>query len=436
MSNAGIVSDGVASDAKDSSVYNRIAWRVMPMLFIGYIIAYMDRVNVGFAKLQMIGDLKFSETVYGLGAGVFFIGYFFFEVPSNIILHKVGARIWICRVMVVWGVVSAMTAFVRTPVEFYAARALLGIAEAGFFPGMVLYLTYWFPSHRRGKMMALLMAGNPVSGIIGGPLSGTIMTKLAGAFGYAGWQWMFILEAIPAIVLGVVIYFYLEDRVADARGLTPDEKAFVAGEIEAEARVKAHTSTMAALLNPRIWLMCLILFGIIMGSYGFGFWQPTIIRQTGVASPLTIGLLTVIPYTTALGAMLLVGRHADKTRERRWHVVGPALFAALGFLLLSRAGGSTTLSMAALSMVASGIICALPMFWALPTSYLGGAGAAAGIALINCTANLAGFVSPSLIGLLKDATGTINSGLYMMAGTLTMSCILILTLVPAKTVNR
>ncbi len=331
MSQADTLPLVAASDAGDDALYRRIAWRIMPILFLGYIIAYLDRVNVGFAKLQMTGDLHFSDAVYGFGAGIFFIGYFLFEVPSNVILHKVGARVWICRVMVVWGLVSAGTAFVHTPAEFYTARFLLGVAEAGFFPGMVLYLTYWFPAHRRGRMMALLMAGNPVSGIVGGPLSGYILDRFAGTQGLAGWQWLFIIEAVPAVILGVVILVVLEDRVATASWFSAEEKRHLATQIERDGAAKTQGSALSIFADPKVWLMCLILFGIVMGSYGFGFWQPTIIRQTGVRSSFAIGLLTTIPYTAALVAMILMGRHADKTRERRWHVIVPCLVAALGF---------------------------------------------------------------------------------------------------------
>src|SRR5271166_1960123 len=436
MSQASLADIDLHLQAAADPLYARVAWRIMPILFIGYIIAYLDRVNIGFAKLQMIEDLKFSDAVYGLGAGIFFVGYFFFEVPSNIILHKVGARIWICRVMVVWGLVSAATALVSTPMQFYAARFLLGVAEAGFFPGMVLYLTYWFPSTRRGKMVALLMAGNPVSGIVGGPVSGFILHSVAHAGGFAGWQWLFIIEAVPAVVLGVVIFFYLDDRVAKAKWLTAAERGLIAAEIEAEAKGKTHHTVLSVFASARVWLMCLILFGIVMGSYAISFWQPTIIRQTGVTDAFNIGLLTVLPYTAALISMILVGRHADRTRERRWHVVVPNLTATIGFLLCTQASGSTVIAMIGLVMAMVGVVTALPMFWALPTSFLGGTAAAAGIALVNCTGNLAGFVSPAVIGFLKVYTGTLNSGLLLVAASLLASAALILTLVPAKIVNR
>jgi MFS family permease len=436
MSQASYAGSKVDAVSSSDALYSKIAWRIMPILFIGYIIAYLDRVNVGFAKLQMMDALNFSNAVYGFGAGVFFLGYFIFEVPSNVILHKVGARLWICRVLVVWGLVSGCTAFVKTPWEFYSIRFLLGIAEAGFFPGMVLYLTYWFPSHRRAKMIALLMAGNPVAGIVGGPVSGYILHSMGHIEGLAGWQWLFLLEAVPAIILGVVILFVLDNRVHEAKWLRPEDKALVASEISQEAGVKTHNTVFSVFVSARVWLMCAILFGIVMGSYAIGFWQPTIIRETGIKDSFTIGLLTMIPYTAALVSMLLVGQSADKMRERRWHVVVPQLVAACGFILCTQAGSNTWIAMVGLVMAAAGVVTALPMFWSLPTSFLGGAGAAAGIAFVNCTGNLAGFFSPAIIGALRDYTHTLNSGLILVAASLIGSAVLILTLVPAKLVNR
>jgi D-galactonate transporter len=417
-------------------LYSKIAWRIMPILFVSYIIAYLDRVNVGFAKLQMLADLKFSESAYGLGAGIFFLGYFVFEVPSNLILHRVGARVWICRVLVTWGIVSGCTALVRTPWEFYTVRFLLGLAEAGFFPGMILYLTYWFPSNRRAKMMAVLMAGNPVSGIIGGPLSGYILHYFSGSRHIAGWQWLFIIEAAPAVVLGVIIFYYLDDRVITSKWLSDKDKAVVAFEINDEASAKTHHTVRSVFTSPRVWLMAAIYFCMTSGSYALGFWQPTIIRQSGVKDPFDIGLLTMVPYTLALISMIVVGRHADKMRERRWHVIVPNIVAALGFILCTQAGNSTLIAMMGLTMAVVGVVTALPMFWALPTSFLGGTAAAAGIALVNCTGNLGGFFSPAIIGFLKTYTGTLNSGLFMVCGCMLMSSILIVTLVPAKLVNR
>ena len=417
-------------------LFRRVALRFMPLLFIGYVVAYLDRVNVGFAKLQMLNSLHLSEAAYGLGAGLFFIGYFLFEVPSNLLLHRLGARRWIARIMVTWALLSMANAWVSTPVGFYVVRFFLGVAEAGFFPGMVLYLTYWFPSHRRGKMVALLMAGNPVSGLLGGPLSGYLMHALQGTWGLDGWQWLFVVEALPSIVLGIVILRYLDDRVADATWLSAAEKSQIQSEIDADAAVRTHGSVRAVFTSARVWLLCLILFGIVMGSYALGFWQPTIIRATGVSDPLTIGLLTTIPYSVALIAMIAAGRNADRSRERRWHIVLPALVAASGFCICATNGDSSVFSMLGLTLAAAGVVTALPMFWALPTAFLGGTGAAAGIAFINCTGNLAGFISPAVIGWLKTLTHTLSSGLFVVAGTLTLSAVLILTFIPARLVNR
>ncbi len=426
-----------AAGAGADRTYARIAWRFMPLLFACYVVAYLDRVNVGFAKLRMLGDLGFSEAAYGLGAGIFFLGYFLFEVPSNVILHRVGARRWVARIMLTWGVVSALTAFVSTPVQFYAARFVLGVAEAGFFPGMILYLTYWFPAHRRARMVAVLMAGNPVSGIIGGPVSGFLVTGLAGVAGLRGWQWLFVVEAVPAVLLGLVVLLFLDDRVAGAAWLSAAERDAVARDIAAEGTAKATTSIAGMFASPRTYLMCAILFGIVMGSYALGFWLPTIIRNTGVADLRVVGLLTALPYLVALGSMLAVGRSADRRRERRWHVVLPELVAAAGFLLCGLAGGhGTVLPMLGMVLATAGIVTALPMFWALPTAFLGGAGAAAGIALINATGNLAGFFSPAILGWLKGYTGSLDSGLFLIAGCLVASAALVLAFVPARAVNR
>jgi D-galactonate transporter len=408
----------------------------MPLLFVCYVVAYLDRVNVGFAKLQMLNDLHFSEAMYGFGAGIFFVGYFFFEVPSNLLLHRLGARRWIARIMVTWAVISAATAWVSSPTMFYVLRFVLGIAEAGFFPGLVLYLTYWFPARRRGRMVAFLMSGNPVSGIVGGPLSGFIMQRLAGHGGLAGWQWLFVLEAVPALVLGAAIYFFLDDRVKNAKWLSQHEREFIQGEIDAETRTKSHATVRQTFTSLNVWTLCAILFGIVMGSYAVGFWQPTIIKGSGITDSFTIGLLTVLPYATALVAMLVVGRHADRTRERRWHVVVPQIVAASGFVLCAYAGHDTWIALLGLTLAASGVITALPMFWALPTSFLGGTGAAAGIALINSTGNLAGFVSPALVGWLKTLTGSLDSSLFLIAGSLIVSALLILARMPARLVNQ
>lgn len=427
--------DRIAVDKSDQ-VYKRVVLRFVPLLFACYVIAYLDRVNVGFAKLQMLNDLRFSEATFGLGAGIFFLGYFIFEVPSNLLLHKLGARRWIARIMITWSILSMCTAWVTTPQQFYVLRFLLGIAEAGFYPGILFYLTYWFPSHRRGRIVALITAGNPVSGLLGGPLSGYIMASTGGMLSMFGWQWLFILESLPGIVLGLMVLRHLDDRVEHARWLSADERELIRQDIADDDKERTHGSVGDAFRSPRVWMLALILFCIICGSYVLSFWQPTIIKSLGVSNVKVIGLISAIPYTAALISMILVSRSADRHRERRWHVIGPALFAACGFLLCATETGAPVLSVIGLTMVAMGIVSALPMFWALPTAFLGGTGAAAGIALINSTANLAGFVSPTIIGWLKVQTGTLSSGLYLVAGTLTLAAVLVWAFVPARIVNR
>ncbi|PFH07711.1 D-galactonate transporter [Collimonas sp. PA-H2] len=435
MSEPSSPANAAAGSAFEAATYAKVTWRLLPMLFLCYVASYLDRVNVGFAKLQMLNDLKFSETVYGLGAGIFFLGYFIFEIPSNMMLHRVGARLWIARIMITWGIISGAMIFVDSPTSFYAMRFLLGVAEAGFFPGVILYLTYWYPAHRRGKMTALFMTGVPVSGVIGGPLPGWIMKALPGVHGLAGWQWMFILEAIPSLLLGVVVIFYLQDRIRGAAWLSEQEKQLLESQIQAETSQKQEVSLGRMFANPRVWLMALIYFCFVMGLYGVSFWLPTIIKTTGVTDTFNIGLLTAIPYATAAIAMILIGHSADKRRERRWHVAIPAVLGCIGLIFSTVYDHNTLLAMSALTLATVGIISVLPLFWSLPTAFLGGAAAAAGIALINSLGNLAGFVSPYLVGWLKDQTHSTNSGMYVLAASLLLGAALTLS-VPKHLVNK
>ena len=425
-----------APSAADAAVYRKVTWRLLPFLMLCYVVAYLDRVNIGFAKLQMLGDLRFSETVYGLGAGMFFIGYFFFEVPSNLILHRVGARVWIGRIMITWGLVSGSFMFVRTPAMFYFLRFLLGIAEAGFFPGIILYLTYWCPSDRRARMITLFMTGIPIAGIIGGPLSGWIMQSLAGVKGLAGWQWLFLIEAIPALVMGVAVIIYLDNGIRSARWLREDEKALLERNLERDrASIAVHPSLLAVFGDRRLWRMCAIYFYCVMGQYGLTFWMPTLIQGAGVRGALNIGLLTAIPYAAAVITMILLGRSADRRRERRWHYAGPSIVGAVSLSLSAFAGTHTTVAMACLTLAAMGIISSGPLFWSLPTAFLGGAAAAAGIATINSIGNLAGFVSPYVVGWLKDATHSTEAGMYVVSGALIIGALVALS-VPRRLVNR
>jgi D-galactonate transporter len=419
----------------ETAAYAKVTLRLMPFLFLCYVAAYLDRVNVGFAKLQMLNDLHFSETVYGLGAGIFFIGYFLFEVPSNIIMHRVGARVWIARIMITWAVLSASTMYVTSPTMFYVIRFLLGVAEAGFFPGIVLYLTYWFPAQRRGRMNALFMIGIPVAGVFGGPLSGWIMNSFNGTHGMAGWQWLFLLESIPSVVLGVITLFYLPNSIRASRWLSEAEKVLLEQNIAGDNASKTDHSLKTVFTNPKVWLMAAIYFCSMMGLYGIGFYLPTLVKATGVKDALDVGLLTMIPYGFAVVAMLLVARSADRRRERRWHFAVASALGGLGLFLSTVYAHDVTIAMVALTLGTAGMLSTMPVFWTYPSAILGGTAAAAGIAMINSIGNLAGFVSPSIVGWLKDVTNSTNAGMYVVAGALVLGALLAL-LQPRELVNK
>ncbi|MEX3931057.1 MFS transporter [Paraburkholderia phymatum] len=419
----------------EEATYRKVAWRLTPLLMLSYVVAYLDRVNVGFAKLGMSTDLGLSDAVYGFGAGIFFIGYFIFEVPSNIILHRVGARVWIARIMVSWGIISMLTMFVTTPTMFYAMRFLLGLAEAGFFPGIILYLTYWYPAHRRGRMTTWFMTAIAISGVVGGPISGYILKAFNGANGWHGWQWLFLLEGIPSVIVGILVFVVLDDRISKAKWLTDQERELLERNIAVEEATKEDHSIGKVMMSPRVLLMSLIYFSFVMGLYGVSFWLPTIIKSTGVTDAFMIGLLSAIPFAAAVIAMVLVARSADRTRERRWHVALPGFAGALGLVLSVVWAHDTTLAMAALTLATMGIITTLPLFWSLPTSFLAGTGAAAGIAMINSIGNLAGFLSPYAVGWLKQITSTTDSGMYMLAAFMILGGLLAIS-VPARLVNK
>jgi D-galactonate transporter len=419
----------------EAATYAKVTWRLLPFLFICYVAAYLDRVNVGFAKLQMLNDLQFSETVYGLGAGIFFIGYFFFEVPSNIIMHKVGARVWIGRIMITWAILSGAMMYVSSPTMFYVLRFFLGVAEAGFFPGIVLYLTYWFPAQRRSRMNALFMIGIPIAGVIGGPLSGWILNAFHGANGLAGWQWLFVIEAVPSLILGVITIFYLPNSIAGASWLNAEEKRLLEENIAGDSSGKADHGLSGVFGNGRVWLMAAIYFCCMMGLYGVGFYLPTLIKAAGVKDALDVGMLTAIPYGCAVVAMLFNARSADRNRERRWHFAVASALGGLGLLLATIFGDNVMLAMAALSLGTAGLLATMPVFWTYPSAILGGTAAAAGIALINSVGNLAGFVSPSIIGWMKDVTHSTNAGMYVVSAALFLGALLAL-LQPRSLVNR
>ncbi|PJF03855.1 MFS transporter [Acinetobacter seifertii] len=418
------------------SAYRKIAFRLMPFLMLCYFCAYLDRVNVGFAKLQMMSDLQFSEAVYGLGAGIFFIGYFLCEVPSNIVLHKVGARRWIARIMITWGILSGCFAFVQTEWQFYALRFLLGVAEAGLAPGLLLYLTYWFPSYRRARMTVLWFIAIPISGMIGGPLSGLIMDRMSGVHGWFGWQWMFLIEAIPTVIVGLLVLAVLKDSVQDANWLTQDEKNLVKQELAQDNQHKeGHASVKEFITDKRLWLLAGIYFCVVMGQYAITFWLPTLIRNSGISDNWHIGLLTSLPYMCAIVVMILAGRSGDHFQERRWHLIIPMCAGAIALTFATLFASNLTLSLICLCIAASGVLTASSLFWMLPTNFLGGVSAAAGIAAVNSFANLAGFCSPYLIGWITTNTGSNAIGMFLITAVLIFGASLVLR-VPAKLVNR
>ncbi|MDQ0442058.1 ACS family tartrate transporter-like MFS transporter [Methylobacterium persicinum] len=418
----------------ERATMRRVSWRLVPFICLLYFIAFIDRVNIGFAALTMNKDLGLTSAVFGFGAGIFFFGYFLFEVPSNIVLDKVGARLWIARVMITWGLISGAFAFVKGEYGFYALRFLLGAAEAGFFPGIILYLTYWFPARYRAGVVSLFMAAAPVSVIIGSPLSSALL-GMEGTLGLHGWQWMFIIEAIPATLLGIVVVFYMTDRPEKATWLPEDQRAWLVAEMNeehAQKAVVAKHGIMAGMADSRVLALALIYFGTSAGLYTLGIWAPQIIKSFGL-STLVVGFLNGVPPTIAVIAMILWARHSDRTGERTWHVVIACLVAAVG-LLLAGGAASTLAVVAALTLVNCGISAAKPPLWAMPTTFLSGQAAAVGIAAINSIGNLGGFIGPWAIGWIKDRTGSFAGGLIFVAGLLLLSAIL--TLVVARSGRR
>jgi D-galactonate transporter len=417
----------------EDTIYAKVAWRIIPLMFLCYIAAYLDRVNVGFAKLQMQSDVAgLSDTVYGLGAGIFFFGYFFFEVPSNILLEKFGARAWIARIMITWGIISSAMLFVNSPWMFYVLRFLLGLAEAGFFPGIILYLTYWFPSRRRGRMVALFMTAIALTGVVGGPLSGWILHQFNGAANLKGWQMLFLLEGIPSVLIGLCIPFILEDGIHTARWLTRAEKELLQQNLKNEEFHKIHLSLSQIFVDPRLLLFCLVYFCCAFGLYGTGFWIPQLIKNTGVTDPLYIGLLTAIPYGFGAVAMVLFGRSSDRSGERRWHFATAAFLGAVGIIISNLFRGNTAIAMFGLTVATVGILATFPIFWPMPTAVLAGTAAAAGIAWINSVGNLAGFFGPSIVGIVTDLTKRGDYGLYVVSAILLLGAVLILAFVPRR----
>jgi ACS family tartrate transporter-like MFS transporter len=412
----------------ETRTLRKVTLRIVPFVMLLYFIAFIDRVNIGFAALTMNKDLGFSPTVFGFGAGIFFLGYFLFEVPSNLVLDKVGARIWIARVMITWGLISGAMAFVQGPNSFYTLRFLLGAAEAGFFPGIILYLSYWFPARQRAAVTAIFMAAAPLSTVLGSPVSGALL-EMHGLLGLSGWQWMFIIEAVPALILGVVVLFYMTDRPEKAKWLRDDERNWLVNTMNAEADKKAGAashSVWRGLADPRVIALSLVYFGTSAGLYTLGIWAPQIIKEFGLSS-FQVGFLNSLPGIVAIAAMVIWARHSDRSGERTWHVVGACLLASLG-LVLAGFAGSVLAVLLALTLVNIGISSAKPPLWSMPTMFLSGSAAAAGIATINSIGNLGGFVGPAMIGWIKDLTGSFQGGLFFVAGLLVLSAVLTLVL--------
>lgn len=430
------ISQDAYLEGRETGTYAKVAWRLIPFLFFCYLCAYLDRINVSFAKLQMLQDLGMSDAVYGLGAGIFFVGYLMFEVPSNLILLKVGARRWIARIMVTWGIISALMMFVSTPTQFYLVRFLLGVAEAGFFPAILLYLTHWFPAGRRSKVTALFMTGIPMSGVIGGPLSGWIMHSLSGAHGLAGWQWLFLLEGLPTVIVGIVAYFYLDDKVADARWLSDDEKRVIETDLQAEAGHHKLHSLRDGLVSPRVLLLSAIYFFFTMGLYGVSFWLPSLVKASGVSGTLEVGLLSAVPYAAAAITMVAVGRSSDRHGERRWHLAIPGVLGALALCTSVVYAHDTVIAMIALTIGTMGVITTISQFWTVPPAVLQGTAAAGGIALANSVGSISGVVSPYLIGWLQTSTGSTGSGVVGIAASMVVGSMLTLTLRRAHVNNR
>jgi ACS family tartrate transporter-like MFS transporter len=416
-----------ASSLLEERAIRKITWRLIPFLMLLYFVAFLDRINVGFAALTMNKDIGLTSQMFGLGSGIFFLGYFAFEVPSTIILHKVGARFWIGRVMITWGLVSIAMAFTRGPISFYVLRFLLGLAEAGFFPGIILYLSYWFPSRHRSAVTAMFMAAAPAAGLIGSPVSGALM-QLNGLLGLRGWQWLFLVEGIPALVLGFITFRFLTDRPAVASWLTAEERDWLSSEIRQEqTNIKDPHSHSAwrALADWKVLALSLAYFGTSAGLYTIGFWAPLIVKGLGF-SVFRVGLLVAIPNLIAVIGMVLWSRNSDRTGERYWHAAIACLIGAIGMVMAARAGSSAILAIAGLSLTAFGVSAAKPPLWCLPTNFFAGTAAAASIGLINSLGTLGGFAGPYMIGSTNGTSGNFTRGLYLVGGTLIVSAVTII----------
>lgn len=412
------------------SAYRKVTWRLSSLLFLGYVLNYLDRTNIGFAQLQMENDLRFSAAAYGLGAGLFFVSYVLFSVPSNLLLSRTGARRTIFGCLFTWGLISSATMLIRTPMEFYIARFLLGVAEAGFYPGAVFYITTWYPSDRRAGVFGIFTSAAVVAGVVAGVVSGALMTYLNGYCGLRGWQWLFLIEGLPSIALGIVVYFSLHDVPKTAKWLSDAEKEIIVDALKKDEVASTGDQTLAeSLKNWRIYLLGFIYFVVLFQTYALAFWQPSIIRGFGVPSLVTIGLYSTIPPFVAIFAKLWVGYDSDARRELRWHFVIPAFASAIGLFLTPLFPHSPILGIMCLALATAGVHGCVPVFWSIPGMFLTGTAAAASIALISAMGNVAGFAGPSLLGVIKSATGGFALSLYIMGGLIALGGVLMLGVV-------
>lgn len=428
-----IPANGAAAVSQfEEDTYRTVTKHLMPLLFACYILSYIDRVNVGFAKLQMQQDLHMSDTIYGTAAGIFCIGYFFFEVPANILLQRVGARFWLSSITMLWGLVSASTLFVRTAGMFYLARFLLGVVESGFFPGVILYLTFWYTRRHRAKMIAVFMTAIPLSGVVSGAVSGWILARMAHFGGLRGWQWLYLCEGLPSVLAGLVAMRLLKNGPRQANWLSDDQKKLIESNLLEEEEVKRREGRTShrfrdAFRSPAVWLLCLVFFGFAMANYGISFWMPQMIADTVTKDPLAIGLLSMIPWGFGAISMVVVGRHSDATGERRWHIAAAAAVGGIAFAVSAVPGIPGALSLAALTFATGGVLAAIATFWSLPMEFLSATAAAAGIAVINSVGNLSGYLSPFVAGRIRDTTHSMAPALLVFSG----SCILAALIVPA-----
>nr|WP_225578647.1 MFS transporter [Novacetimonas hansenii] len=418
-----------------ASLCGRVAWRLLPLLFLGFLASYLDRVNVGFAKLRMLSDLSMSEASYGMGAGLFFLGYIVCEMPSNALMVRVGARRWLARILITWGLCSGAMAFVRSPAEFYALRLLLGIAEAGFMPGVLFYLSQWFPPEYRARVTARFMIGIPLASVLGGPLSGMILDMMAGYGGIAGWRWLFFMEAVPPVLIGIAVFLYLPDSIAQARFLTPEQKVLLSVRCVPVDHTHSLRAMVDALRNRRIWLLGLADGALLLGLYTIAFWLPSFLREAGVVSALQVGLLTAIPNIAAAIAMIVNGWHSDRKGERKRHIIVPVLIGAAALALLPLAQGSVMAAIMLITLANMGILGALPPFWTLPSLLLPEAATvAAGLALVGAISNLAGFMATDLIGWARSIMPGSWGIFVVFGGCVAVGAGLVAT-IPARLIN-